>query len=41
MSVCVREMRLGGGWGDFPGSPVAKIFCFQCREPGFDTLLGN
>ena len=26
---------------DFPGSPVAKTSCSQCRGPGFDSWLGN
>ena len=25
----------------FPGGPVAKILCSQCRGPGFDPWLGN
>ena len=28
-------------WWDFPGSPVVKILCFQCRGHGFDSWLGN
>ena len=27
--------------GDFPGSPVAKILCPKCREPGFNPWSGN
>ena len=27
--------------GDFPGSPVAKTPCSQCRGPGFDPWPGN
>ena len=26
---------------DFPGGPVAKASCFQCRRPGFDPWSGN
>ena len=26
---------------DFPGGPVAKTACSQCRGPGFDSWLGN
>ena len=26
---------------DFPGGPVAKIPCFQCRGPGSDPRSGN
>ena len=26
---------------DFPGGPVAKIPCSQCRGPGFNPWLGN
>ena len=26
---------------DFPGGPVAKTFCSQCRGPGFDPWSGN
>ena len=29
------------GFGDFPGGPVAKIPCFQCRWPRFNPWLGN
>ena len=27
--------------GDFPGVPVVKILCFQCRGCGFDPWLGT
>ena len=27
--------------GDFPGGPVAKSLCSQCRWPGFDPWSGN
>ena len=27
--------------GDFPGGPVAKTPCSQCRGPGFDPWSGN
>ena len=26
---------------DFPGGPVAKILCSQCRGPRFDPWSGN
>ena len=26
---------------DFPGGPVARTVCSQCRGPGFDPWLGN
>ena len=26
---------------DFPGSPVVKVPCSQCREHGFSAWLGN
>ena len=26
---------------DFPGGPVVKTLCFQCRGPGFDPWSGN
>ena len=26
---------------DFPGGPVAKILCSQCKGPGFDPWSGN
>ena len=29
------------GEGDFPGGPVAKTPCSQCRGPGFDPWSGN
>ena len=27
--------------GDFPGGPVAKTPCSQCRGPGFDLWSGT
>ena len=27
--------------GDFPGGPVGKTPCSQCRGPGFDPWSGN
>ena len=30
-------LKTGGGVGDFPGGPVAKIPRSQCRGPGFDS----
>lgn len=27
--------------GDFPGGPVAKTPCSECRGPGFHSWLGN
>ena len=34
------------GWGqyhlsDFPGDPMVKTTCSQCRGPGFDPSSGN
>ena len=29
-----------GAW-DFPGGPVVKTLCSQCRGPGLDPWLGN
>ena len=26
---------------DFPGGPVVKTLCSQCRGPGFDPWSGN
>ena len=26
---------------DFPGGPVVKTLCFQCRGPRFDSWLEN
>ena len=26
---------------DFPGGPMVKILCFQCRGCGFNSWLGN
>ena len=28
-------------WRDFPGGPVAKTPCSQCRRPRFNLCLGN
>ena len=30
-----------GHMRDFPGDPVVKALCFQCRGDGFDPWLGN
>ena len=27
--------------GDFPGGPVVRTLCFQCRGCGFDPRMGN
>ena len=27
--------------GDFPGGPVVRAVCFQCRGHRFDPWLGN
>ena len=27
--------------GDFPGGPMAKTLCSQCRVPRFDPWSGN
>ena len=29
------------GLADFPGSPVVKTLCFQCRESRFIPVLGT
>jgi len=29
------------GFRDFPGCPVAKTSCSQCRGPGFDPWSGR
>ena len=29
------------GWGLFPGGPLTKTLCSQCRGPGFDPGSGN
>ena len=34
------EMILSVIW-DFPGGPVAKMPCSQCRGPGFNPWSGN
>ena len=28
-------------WGDFPGGPVVKTLCFQCRGCRFHLWSGN
>ena len=30
-----------GGMGDFPGGPVVKTPCSQCRGPGFESWSGK
>ena len=35
-----HNSKAGQIWG-FPGGPVVKILCFQCRGHGFDPWLGN
>ena len=38
----VRDrLALQGGTGDFPGGPVARTLCSQCRGPGFDPWSRN
>ena len=34
-------LRIEIGNRDFPGGPVAKTSCSQCRGPGFNPWLGN
>ena len=29
------------GWGEFPGSPVARTPCSHCQGPRFDPWLKN
>ena len=40
VAVFKRMVRLGltekVKCRDFPGGPVARTLCFQCRGPGFD-----
>ena len=37
-----QQSTMRKGWlGDFPGGPVAKTACSQCRGPEFDPWLGN
>ena len=36
-----RDVNLKVWPGDFPGGPVAKTLCSQCRGPGFDPWSGN
>ena len=36
-----RRRKLKLSWGHFPGGPVAKTPCFQCRGSGFDLWLEN
>ena len=31
----IKKCEKKKGGGDFPGSPVVKILCFQCRGHGF------
>ena len=39
---CVCGVGGGGGGGeDFPGGPVAKTLCSQCRGTRFDPWSGN
>ena len=33
--VTWKDFSEGSGW-DFPGGPVVKTLCSQCRGPGFD-----
>ena len=37
----INQLILKGSWRDFPGGPVVKSPCFQCRGWGFDPWLGN
>ena len=51
--LAAAEPRMGGdpprltcshfksGLRDFPGGPVGKTLCSQCRRPGFDPWSGN
>ena len=50
MNVLVQDPhgdRTGDGagknrrWREFPGGPVVRTLCFQCRGPGFDPWSGN
>ena len=37
-TMCINQNRLSV---DFPGAPVAKMLCSQCRGPRFDPWSGN
>ena len=39
--VCSIKMIIMKSMRDFPGGPVVKTPCFQCRAPGFDPWSGN
>ena len=45
VAVFKRMVRLGltekVKCRDFPGGPVARTLCFQCRGPGFDPWSGK
>ena len=30
-----------GLYGEFPGGPVVRTWCFHSREPGFNLLIGE
>ena len=37
----MQEVKSKSCVWDFPGGPLVKTPCFQCREHGFDPWLGN
>ena len=39
--ILVNIVSIKGLLGDFPGGPVAKAPCSQCRGPGFDLWSGT
>ena len=40
LKITMWKMQIFLTW-DFPGSPVVKTACFQCRSHGLDPCLGN
>ena len=39
--IPLQNQVLGGSYWDFPGGPVAKTLCSQCRGPRFNPWSGN
>ena len=38
---CYPNTHTRKSFGDFPGGPVTKTLCSQCRGPGFDPWSMN
>ena len=36
-----KDHERNGNFGDFPGGPVSRTPCSQCRGPGFKPWSGN